>query len=90
MRPRLSIEEAKEVGQYIKIFKENDFKLHYEVNGFITKNGAWDSFPCIRSLNDYGKNTGIPGIQEKFFEIICEQLEIGGAGGHPLDKATPY
>ena len=87
---KISLSEDNEVKQYIKIFKDNNFKEHYEVNVYISQNKLWDDFSNIRSLNDHGDYKEIPGILPKFYAIICKELDIDGAGGHSLDKANPY
>lgn len=89
-RSELSLKESHEINEYIKIFNEQGYKQHYQVNNYITDNHTWDKFPSIRSLNDHGKNKDIPGIQQKFFAIICKELNISGAGGDPLDKCKLY
>ena len=86
----LSLKESQEINQYTKIFLENNFKEHYEVNRYISKMNLWDEFPNIRSLNDHGENKDIPGILPKFYAIVCKKLEITGAGGTPLDQAKHY
>ena len=85
-----SIDEDYELDEYIKIYTKHGFKEHYEVNHHITKNNLWNKFPNIRSLNDHSGYKGIPGILPKFYAKVCERLEIKGAGGSPLDKATHY
>lgn len=86
----LSPAESEEVERYMEIYKRNGFEEHYEVNRYITETHSWDEYPNIRSLNDHGEHMGIPGILPRFYAIICEELEIAGAGGVPLDKATHY
>ncbi len=85
-----SIDEDKELDEYIEIYTKYSFKEHYEVNHYITKNELWNKFPNIRSLNDHASHKGIPGILPKFYAQVCERLEIEGAGGSPLDKAIHY
>lgn len=87
---KLSLDESNEVKKYIDIYRSNNFKEHYEVNSYISKMNLWNDFPNIRSLNDHGDNIEIPGILPRFYAIICKELEIDGAGGASLDKATPY
>lgn len=86
----LSFKESHEINHYTKIFLENGFKEHYEVNRYISKMNLWDEFQNIRSLNDHGENKNIPGILPKFYAIVCKKLEITGAGGTPLDQAKHY
>lgn len=61
-RVALSPAETTEVNRYVAIFKEEGFSKHMQVNDYITKNGLWDEFKTIRSLNDHGKYTEIEGI----------------------------
>lgn len=87
---KISLSESNEIKKYIDLFKDNKFKEHYEVNNYITKNGFWNDFSNIRSLNDHGIYKEIPGILPKFYAIVCKELEIDGAGGTSLDKANRY
>ena len=87
---KLSIAEEKEVNQYIKIYIDNRFQEHFEVNTYISQNNMWDLFPNIRSLNDHAQNKEIPGILPKFYAVVCKRLDIDGAGGASLDKAKHY
>ena len=82
--------EAIEVSYYIRIFEDNFFEDHYEVNKYITKKGDWEYFTHIRSYNNHGIYKNIPGIRPKFFRIICQELSIKNFKGSPLDKYTPY
>lgn len=82
--------EINQVKRYVAIFRSNSFQVHYEVNHYITNHNLWNQFSKIRSLNDHGLHKGIPGILPKYFAVVCELLEITGAGGAPLDKAEPY
>ena len=86
----LTVPEENEISHYIKIYIDNGFQEHYEVNSYISKNNIWDLFPNIRSLNDHGIHKEIPGILERFYAIVCKRLDIDGAGGTPLDKAEHY
>lgn len=87
---RLNSAEEKEVTNYIKIYMDNGFTEHFEVNTFISQNNMWDLFPNMRSLNDHAENKEIPGILPKFYAIVCKRLDIEGAGGASLDKAEHY
>jgi len=87
---RLTPAEVREIGDYIKIFQSYGYTEHHQVNEIISQNGAWDQFQTIRSLNDHGKHKEIPGIQPKYFEIVCSILEISGGPGRALDRYTPY
>jgi len=87
---KLSPSEASEIAAYVRIFQENNFKEHFQVNEYITNNDKWDEFSTIRSLNDHKEYKRIPGILPKYFEIICNLLNIGGASGRSLDSATHY
>ncbi len=82
--------ESKEINEYIKIYNENSFSKHFEVNDYISINNLWGKFPTIRSLNDHGKYKEIEGIQPKYFEAICQLLEISGEDGLPLDSYKKY
>ena len=87
---KINIYEAIEVYNYIRIFKENFFKDLTEVNNSITENSEWEYYPSIRSYNTHGHYSGIPGIQPKYFSIVCEELNIEGGNGRPLDSYKPY
>ena len=90
IKSKLSLAEENEVNQYIKIYIDNGFQEHFEVNRYISQNNMWDSFPNIRSLNDHAHNKEIPGVLPKFYAIVCKRLGIDGAGGVALDKAEHY
>jgi hypothetical protein len=87
---KLSSEERNEINEYLKIFRDNSFSKHFEVNQHISDNNLWERFPTIRSLNDHGSYKEIPGIQPKYFEIVCQLLSVGGEGGLPLDAFRKY
>lgn len=87
---KLHPKETVEINAYIKIFRENNFSMHSQVNNYISDKKLWSVFPTIRSLNDHGRFTEIPGIQPKYFEIICRLLEISGGNGFPLDAFRKY
>ena len=86
----LTYAEIQEINEYIKIYHENGFAKHYEVNEYISTNSLWEQFPNIRSLNNHGDHKDIEGIQPKYFEIICQQLKISGENGLPLDAYRQY
>ncbi|HGF5009616.1 TPA: hypothetical protein ACX3CR_004844 [Vibrio parahaemolyticus] len=86
----LSQAESAEIQAYIDIFKANGFSKHTQVNDYITTNSLWGLFPVIRSLNDHGEHKGVPGIEPKYFEIVCRILNISGEGGRSLDNFTKY
>ena len=86
----LSSKETKEIGEYIKIFRDYDCTKHHDVNEIITKKNIWDNFKTIRSLNDHGQYKDIEGIQPEYFEIVCSILKISGERGLPLDKYAKY
>ena len=86
----LSANEANEIEEYIRIFRENSCTKHYDVNKIITQSGRWDSFKTIRSLNDHGEHKEIEGIQPQYFEIICNILKISGEKGLPLESYKKY
>ncbi|MCL7420600.1 MAG: hypothetical protein M8364_06825 [Methylobacter sp.] len=86
----LTPDESDELNDYIRMYRENSFSKHFEVNEYISANNLWDRFPTIRSLNDHGDYKGIKGIQPKYFEIICRLLDISGEEGAPLDAYTKY
>ena len=82
--------EVHDINEYLNIYRDNSFSAHFEVNHYISQNNFWDNFPSIRSLNDHGPHRGIPGIQPKYFEIICQLLGVSGEGGLPLDAYQKY
>ena len=87
---KLTPQETSEVNEYVRICRDNDYCAHPQVNNHITSNDLWSRFPTIRSLNDHGSFTGIPGIQPKYFEIVCQLLGISGGDGLPLDAFRKY
>ena len=87
---RLTDQETAEINAYVSIFRENSFCAHSQVNSYITDNGLWSEFPTIRSLNDHGRFTEVPGIQPKYFEVVCELTGISGGDGFPLDAFRKY
>ena len=86
----LSSNEAKEINEYIKIFRDHGCAKHHEVNEIIAQKGEWDSFKSIRSLNDHGEHKEIEGIQPQYFEIVCNILKLSGESGLPLDSFQKY
>lgn len=82
-------EEMIQIKSYMNIYNENDFKTQKATNKYITENNLWGEFPDIRSKNDHGSYTNIPGIFPKFYKITCEILKLKGRGAH-LTKATRY
>lgn len=87
---KLTSKETVEVNAYTNIYRENNFSKHSQVNDHITDNDLWSMFPTIRSLNDHGKFMEVPGIQPKYFEIVCGLLGISGGDGLPLDAFRKY
>ena len=87
---KLSFVELSEINEYVAIYKQNSFSKHYEVNHYISDNFLWNRFSTIRSLNNHGESKGIPGIQPKYFSIICEMLDISGESGAALDSYSRY
>ena len=87
---KLSHQETEEVNAYVKIYRDNGFTMHFQVNEYISGNNLWAKFPNIRSLNDHGEFTEIPGIQPKYFEIACQLPGITGGDGRPLDAFRKY
>jgi hypothetical protein len=83
-------DENKEIHEYLKIFLNNGFKEHYQVNNYITQKNMWNNFKIMRSLNDHGEHKNIKGIQPKYYAIICKRLNISGAGGKQLDDVHLY
>ena len=83
-------DELREIDEYIKLYKENHCKEHYQVNQIVSNKGEWDKFKNIRSLNDHGPHKEIPGIQPKYYKIICDLLNISGCQGLPLDSYKKY
>lgn len=86
----LTSNESKEVNDYISIFKSNNLTEHFQVNKYITENGLWNNFETIRSINNHGLNKEIPGIQPKYFNIICSLLNIQGGTGSTLVGYKKY
>ncbi|WP_435130970.1 hypothetical protein [Plesiomonas shigelloides] len=86
----LSQIESLEIQEYIDIFKANGFSKHTQVNNYITSHNLWGHFQTIRSLNDHGEYKEIEGIEPKYFEIICQILNISGEGGRSLDNFKKY
>lgn len=89
-KERLTPSEKEEISEYIKIYRYNSFSKHFEVNRFISDNDLWEKFPTIRSLNDHGEHKEIPGIQPKYFIVVCQLLGISGEGGLSLDAYKKY
>ncbi|WP_319784114.1 hypothetical protein [Oceanisphaera sp. IT1-181] len=87
---RLSEPEMVQIKNYMAIYSEHNFKTQKAANNYITENKRWDEFPNIRSLNDHGSYTNIPGILPKFYRITCEILKITKGNGAHLTKATKY
>lgn len=86
----LTASESKEINDFINIFKLNNLTEHFQVNKYITENELWDEFKTIRSINNHGLNKEVPGIQPKYFNIICELLKIQGGNGSPLANYKKY
>ena len=86
----LTESESDEVIRYVDIFKSNNFTEHFQVNKYITDNGLWNNFIKIRSLNDHWLSKDVPGIQPKYFKIICRLLNIQGGNGSPLVGYKTY
>ena len=87
---KLDLAETEEINEYVKIYRENSFSKHFEVNQHITINGLWHNFPKIRSLNDHGVSKDIPGVEPKYFSVICHLLGISGEDGAPLQSYRKY
>ncbi|WP_449102720.1 hypothetical protein [Pseudomonas extremaustralis] len=79
-----------QVIKYVSIFRASSFNKHHQVNEHITKNGLWDDFREIRSMNNHGANKTVHGITPKYFKLVCNILEITGGGGDPLIKSEKY
>jgi len=86
----ITLFEAIEVSYYIRIFEDNFFENHHEVNQYITKDRDWEDFKNIRSYNNHGIHKNIRGIQPKFFYIVCRELGLKDFKGEPLDSYRPY
>ena len=86
----LTESESDEIIRYIDIFKSNNFTEHFQVNKYIADNGLWNNFIKIRSLNDHWLSKDVPGIQPKYFKIICRLLKIQGGNGSPLVGCKTY
>ncbi|PLC53578.1 hypothetical protein CR155_12180 [Pollutimonas nitritireducens] len=59
---KVSAKELEQFVQYVGISQEGSFTELKHVNNYISENGLWEKFPDIRSLNDHGDYTNIPGI----------------------------
>jgi len=86
----INICESIEVFNYIRDFTENSFSNLSELNNYLTDNEEWEYYPTIRSLNTHGIYSKIPGIQPKYFLIVCIELGIKGGKGRSLDGFEPY
>ena len=80
----------KEIEAWIKIYKDNNFNLHYQVNNYISKHNIWDLFPTIRAHNDHGDGKVVNGILPQYYRKICIKLDIGGGQGDKLKESIPY
>lgn len=87
---KLTLEETAEINAYTKIYREQNFSKHSQINDHISGHDLWSVFPTIRSLNNHGKFKQVPGIQPKYFEIVCHLLGISGGDGFPLDAFQRY
>ena len=87
---KLSAGESDEIHKYIDIYQTKDLVQHHEVNTHITANNLWGQFPILRSMNDHGNGKVVPGIQPKYFEIVCKILNIDGDSGASLKGYKPY
>jgi len=86
----INICEAIEIYNYMKDFEENGFQNLNELNNYITENDEWEYYPTIRSLNTHGDYKNIPGIQPKFYSIVCKELKVGRGKGRPLTSCKRY
>lgn len=82
--------ERMEVELYVAIFREHDFRDHWQVNEWISANGRWGVFPNIRSFNDHVLAKGVRGIRPRFFARVCNVLGLREFDGSPLLTSTPY
>ena len=86
----LSKPEMVQIKHYMAIYSDHHFKTQKSANNYITESNRWDEFPDIRSLNDHGSYTSIPGIFPKYYRITCEILKLTKGHGAQLTKATKY
>jgi hypothetical protein len=83
-------EENKEVEDYLKIFRGQNFREHWEVNVWISSMNKWDDFKNIRSINDHERAKNLQGIQPRFFAEVCQRLKLEDFNGSKLIKAVKY
>jgi hypothetical protein len=86
----LSSKERLQVLEYVRIFRENGYAEHWQVNRWIDRFGSWDDFDSLRAINDHVVAKGVRGISPKFFSIVCTLLDIGPDDGSRLIKSTRY
>ncbi len=86
----LKAEELEQTAEYIQLYHSRKCSEHWQVNNIITKEGKWDEFTAIRSLNDHGTASKLKGITPKFFAIVCLVLSIQGDDGAPLKDYDMY
>jgi hypothetical protein len=88
--PSLTRQETEEINIYLAIFRDQGFSALSQLNKYITDLSMWGRFPTLRSLNDHAEFKGIPGIQPKYFEIVCGILGVSGEGGRRLNGFRKY
>lgn len=86
----LTLQEQREIDEYIKIFKRFNFRKHHEVNNYISENELWNRFPNIRSENTHENGAVVDGISPKYFAIVCRLVGMEYGGGSNLIKSERY
>lgn len=86
----LTLQEKFEIDRYIQIFKRFNFSQHYEVNNYISRNGLWDEFPTIRSINTHANGAVVRGIFPKYYAIVCKLADMQSGDGTSLHKSEDY
>lgn len=86
----LTVQEKKEINEYINIYKNLNFSKHYEVNNYISRNQLWGRFPTIRSRNTHANGAVVPGIFPKYYAIVCELVGMESGDGTSLEKSEEY
>ncbi len=86
----LSEEVTNELVEYLTIFYDNSYTLHWEVNEHISDNNLWDNFTNIRSRNTHESGYVTDGILPVYFAIVSEVLDSDEHSGSPLKDSEHY
>ena len=79
----LTLQEQREIDEYINIFKRFNFRKHHEVNNYISENELWNRFPNIRSENTHenGAVVDLEAVMEaKLVKKALDGLKVLGRG----------